>query len=190
MTYTDRLTTFTYGSTLTADLSALTTGTYVLKDVIDLRKTSPYVGVGKPVYCVIETTTQIITGGTAGTIQFFLVSDAASTLASAVVANCTEHARSLAIVTDDTTALAVGIEAGTATYLPNIAPTTAQTGINNPDKVINRPPIMCVALPQHGMERYLGILVTIGTETVTGGAVNAYLTTDPPFSWRALADGL
>jgi len=36
-------------------------------------------------------------------------------------------------------------------------------------------------------ERYLGILATIATTTVTQGAINAFLTKDPSY-WRAYAD--
>jgi len=191
MGYIDRLNTFTYGTTLLAAVGGSTgAGTYVLGDVIDLRETTNRVGVGKPVYLVVECTDQIITGGSAGTIQFSAVTDSLSTLGAATVASCTLIAQSLAIVTDDTAALAVGIEAGTATYLPNIAPDDAQTGITDPDKVVNRPCILCVPLPQTNLERYLGVLCTIATTTVTAGSVNAYLTTDPPQNWRALPDGI
>ena len=77
---------------------AATAGTAVVGDVIDLGNTTTYLGNGgEPVYVVIECTTQMITAGSAGTIQFFLVSDSLATLGSATVASCTTHATSLEI---------------------------------------------------------------------------------------------
>ena len=50
---------------------------------------------------------------------------------------------------------------------------------------------MIVALPPNGgaeaYERYLGILVTVGTAALTAGAINAFLTKDPSH-WKAHAD--
>lgn len=150
---------------------AATTGTTVVGDVIDLGNTTTYLGDGDPVYVVIECTTQMITGGSQGSIQFFLVSDSLATLGGATVASCTTHATSLAIVTDDSTALGVGIAAGTATYLPNQASTVNSTG--------SRKPILLVQLPPGPYERYLGILKTVASFDCTAGAVNAFLTKNP-----------
>lgn len=150
---------------------AATAGTAVVGDVIDLGNTSNYIADGEAVFAVIECTTQMITAGSAGTITFYLVSDSLATLGSATVASCTLHAQSLAIVTDDATALGVGIAAGTATYLPNQASTVNSTTA--------RKPILFVQLPPGNYERYLGILKTVATTECTAGAVNAYLTRDP-----------
>jgi len=51
--------------------------------------------------------------------------------------------------------------------------------------------IACVKLPPDGppYERYLGILRTIGTTTVTAGKINAFLTADPT-DWKAYANGI
>ena len=38
-------------------------------------------------------------------------------------------------------------------------------------------------------ERYLGILATIGTTTVTAGAINAFLTRDPT-GWKSYPDAV
>jgi len=161
---------------------AATAGTAVVGDVIDLGNTTTYLGNGgEPVYVVIECTTQMITAGSAGTIQFFLVSDSLATLGSATVASCTTHATSLAIVTDDATAIGVGIAAGTATYLPNQASTVNSTGA--------RKPILLVQLPPGPYERYLGILKTVATTECTAGAVNAYLTKNPKL-YTSLPDAI
>ena len=51
--------------------------------------------------------------------------------------------------------------------------------------------IACVKLPVEGVvyERYLGILATIGTTTVTAGKINAFLTMNPS-KWKAYADAI
>jgi len=165
-------------------------GTSICGDIIDLGGTTNYPGdTSKPLYLVIDCDTQIITGGSAGTIQFFVVSDSLTTLGSATVASCTEHARSLAIVTDDATALDTGIEAGTATYLPNQPATLGFTAVASPYNRATRPPILCVQLPPQTYERYLGVLCTIGTTTITAGKVNIFLTQDVS-RWRPTADAI
>lgn len=52
-------------------------------------------------------------------------------------------------------------------------------------------PIAVLALPGEGVayERYLGLLTTVGTEALSGGAINAFLTSDP-HGWRAYPDAL
>ena len=49
--------------------------------------------------------------------------------------------------------------------------------------------ILMAALPLGTYERYLGILATIGTTTVTAGKINAFLTKDVA-RWMATADGI
>lgn len=146
----------------------LAAGTAVLGDVIDLDPASvaPNTTVdieGSDLYLVIQTDTEVITAGSAGTIQFFLVSDALNTLGAGVVANCTEHWRSAALVTDDAAANATVLNAG---------------GL-----------IACIRLPSGSYERYLGILFTTATADTTAGKVNAFLTRDPAL-WRAYADNV
>lgn len=181
MTHIDRLNRF--GLDVAALTDAATTA--VVGDVIDLGNTTNYPGDGEPVWLVVECTEQMTTAGVAGTATFALVSSAASALTSPRT-----HLSSLAIVTDDTTAIAVGIEAGTDTYLPNIAPTTAQTGITDPDKVVNRPPILCAPLPSGEYLQYLGVTVTAATADMTAGKVNAYLCKDAPQRWRGLPNAI
>lgn len=140
---------------------AASAGTTVLGDVIDLGATTQDVGNGEPVYLVINTDTAIVTGGSAGTIQFSVVSDSLSTLGSATVANCTLHAQTAAFVTG---ASATGAIAA---------------GGN----------ILVMALPIASYERYLGVLVTVGTTTTTAGKVNAFLTQDVA-KWVATANAI
>lgn len=153
-------------------------GTSVIGDVIPLVKLntgatdgSNNPGDGRPIYFVLQITEQIITGGSAGTIQFFLVSDHLSTLGGGVLASTTEHARSISILTDDATAVN--------------ADTTPGGLINRVGKVV-----MCLPLPQVlPYEKYLGVLCTVGTTTTTAGKINAFLTDDPS-RWRPYADAI
>lgn len=127
-------------------------GTTLLGDVVDLSSVQRDVGLGEPTYLVITVGTEIITAGAAGTIRFQLVSDAQAAIA--VDGSATVHWDSGPITTDDAAANDARLSAG---------------GI-----------IACVALPSEGpaYERYLGILVTIGTTATTAGTVNAFLTKD------------
>lgn len=136
-------------------------GTALIGDVIDLGGTSQDIGNGQPLYLVIQTDTEIITGGSAGTIQFTLASDASASIATDGTA--TAHFVSASLVTDDAAANSAALNAG---------------GV-----------IAAVALPQGTYERYLGILATIGTTTVTAGKINAFLTTDVA-KWVATADAI
>lgn len=136
-------------------------GTALIGDVIDLGATSSDIGNGQPLYLVIQTDTEIITGGSAGTIQFSLASDAQAAIATD--GSATVHAVSASLVTDDAAANSAALNAG---------------GV-----------IMAVALPIGTYERYLGILATIGTTTVTAGKINAFLTTNVS-KWVATADGI
>lgn len=136
-------------------------GTALIGDVIDLGGTSQDIGNGQPLYLVIQTDTEIITGGSAGTIQFTLASDASASIATD--GSATAHFVSASLVTDDAAANSAALNAG---------------GV-----------IAAVALPNGTYERYLGILATIGTTTVTAGKINAFLTTDVA-KWVATPDGI
>jgi hypothetical protein len=111
------------------------------------------VGQGQPVYLVVNVDTEIITAGAAGTIQFKLASDA-----TAVISTTTSsiHAISPEYVTDGTDANDAELKAGQYPWV--------------------------IALPMEGeqYEQFLGILVVTGTTTTTAGAINAFLTLDPP----------
>jgi len=136
-------------------------GTALIGNVIDLGTDG--VNDVDSVYLVISTATEVITGGSAGTIQFFLVSDSLATLGAGVVADCTQHYASAILITDDSAANSTALNAG---------------------EYIAR-----VELPKGQYERYLGILATIGTTTVTAGAINAYLTNDP-VTQKSFADAI
>jgi len=136
-------------------------GTALIGDVIDLGGTSQDIGNGQPLYLVIQTDTEIITGGSAGTIQFTLASDASASIATD--GSATAHFVSASLVTDDAAANSAALNAG---------------GV-----------IAAVALPNGTYERYLGVLATIGTTTVTAGKINAFLTTNVA-KWVATPDGI
>lgn len=153
---------------------AAAAGTSLLGDVIDLfalggnpaqvqGNLARDIGQGLPLFLVLKTTTEIITGGNAGTMEFILASDAQAAIA--VDGSATVHWRSGTFVTDDAGANATEFNAGEV--------------------------IAVIPLPMQGRayERYLGILVTIATTTVTAGAIDAFLTLDPT-RYKAYPDGL
>lgn len=127
-------------------------GTALLGNVMDLGAVTRDLGNGQPMYFNITVDTEIITAGSAGTIQFFLASDAQAAIATD--GSATIHATSASIVTDDVAANGVLANAGST--------------------------VLCVALPQGTTyERYLGVLATIGSQSVTAGKINAFLTDTP-----------
>ena len=137
-------------------------GTALIGSQIDTQVVRD-LGNGESVYLVITTDTEIITGGSAGTLQFQLVSDAAAAIA--VDGSASVHFATKAFVTDDAAANDVQLNAG---------------GV-----------IACVELPMEGVayERYLGILAITATTTTTAGKINAFLTQDPA-KWKAYADAV
>lgn len=138
-------------------------GTALIGDVIDLGAVPRDIGQGQPLYLVITTDTEIITGGAAGTINFQLVSDAAAAIATD--GSATVHIDTGTFVTDDSAANDSQLNAG---------------GI-----------IFAGPLPVEGneYERYLGVLAVIATTTVTAGKINAFLTLDPPRTGRTYPRG-
>lgn len=138
-----------------------TAGTALIGNVVDLGAAGLDVGNGEQVYLVIQTDTEVITAGSAGTIQFTLASDAQAAIATD--GSATAHFVSASLVTDDAAANSAALNAG---------------GV-----------IAAVALPNGTYERYLGVLATIGTTEVTAGKINAFLTKDVA-SWKAYADGI
>lgn len=132
---------------------AAAAGTALIGDVLDLGSIHRDVGAGQPVYLVITTDTEIITGGAAGTIKFQLVSDAQAAIA--VDGSATVHIDTGTFVTDDAAANDAQMNAG---------------GI-----------IFMGPLPSEGhvYEEFVGILAIVATTTVTAGKINAFLTLDP-----------
>lgn len=137
--------------------------TALVGDVIDLGAVQRDIGSGYPIYLVITVDTEIITGGTAGAIEFALASDAQAAIATD--GSATIHWKSQSLVTDDSAANSPQLNAG---------------GV-----------IAAVALPMEGVkyERYLGILVTRTTTAVTAGKINAFLTPDVA-KWRPYLDAV
>lgn len=145
---------------------AATAGTALVGDVIDLdpATVSPNTTVdleGSDMYLVIQTDTEIITGGSAGTLQFQLASDAQAAIATDGTA--TVHITTASFTTDDAAANSAELNAGGVIY--------------------------CGKLPRGSYERYLGILAITGTTTTTAGKINAFLTSDPAM-YRAYADNV
>lgn len=140
---------------------AAAAGTALIGDVIDKGAALRDLGQGEPIYLVITVGTEIITGGSAGTIQFSLASDAQAAIATDGSASI--HWASRLFVTDDAAANDTLMNAGSV--------------------------LAVIALPWEGVvyERYLGILATIATTTVTAGTINAFLTKEPG-KWRPYAD--
>lgn len=143
---------------------AAAAGTALIGDVIDLSSVARDIGSGQPMYLIITTDTEIITGGSAGTIKFQLASDAQAAIATD--GSATVHLDTGTFVTDDAAANDSKLNAG---------------GL-----------IFYGTMPGEGAvyERYLGILAVIGTTTVTAGKINAFLTLDPPRNLaRVYAEG-
>lgn len=151
----DKLTQFCDGESV-----ANAAGTDLIGDVIDIEALRD-LGQGQPIYLVLRCQTEIITGGTAGTIKFQFVSDAQAAIAED--GSATVHFETGLFVTDDTALTAL---------------TDGST-------------IAIFALPLdhiNAYERYLGILAIVATTTVTVGAIDAFLTMDVA-AWKAYADG-
>jgi hypothetical protein len=139
---------------------AATAGTALIGDVIDLGATTQDVGNGEPLFLVIKTgATEIITGGSAGTVKFQLASDAQAAIATDGTA--TVHFDTGTLVTDDAAANSALLNAGAT--------------------------IAMVALPLGTYERYLGVLCVTATTTTTAGTIDAFLTKDPS-KWVATAN--
>ena len=135
-------------------------GTALIGDVIDTTVLRD-LGNGQPIYLMIQTSTEIITGGAAGTLLFQLASDSVAGIATN--GSATVHFQTDELVTDGTDANAAQFKAGAT--------------------------IAMIALPLEGVtyERYLGILAVTATTTTTAGAINAFLTLDP-HGWTSYAD--
>lgn len=138
---------------------AAAAGTALIGDVIDLGATHRDIGVGGDLYLVITVDTGIVAAG-AGTIKFQLASDSTADLATSP----TVHFDTGTIVTQASTP-ATGLAAGNV--------------------------VAAIKLPMEGKvyERYLGILCTIATQTVSAGKINAFLTPDVA-KWAAYAEGV
>ena len=140
---------------------AAAAGTALIGDVIDTSVAGD-LGNGQPVYVVIRSgSTEIITGGAAGTLQFKVCSDAAAAIATD--GSATEHIVTDTFVTDDAAANSALFNAGGTIFVGT--------------------------LPSEGppYEKFLGILAVTATTTTTAGTINAFLTTDM-VGWKSYAD--
>lgn len=150
------------------------TGTAIVgsSTVYDLGQTTNHIAEGEPLYWVVHITTQIITGGTAGTIAFSLVSDANETTLND---SPTTHMTTVAVLTDDKVALDAS-SASNAVYNQFAA------GITGPNVgtggVWSPPAVIVQALPHGAYQRYLGVKRTIVTATLAG-AISSFITRDP-----------
>ncbi len=145
---------------------AAAAGTALIGDVYNLKPatTSPNTTIdleGSDLYLVIQTDTEIITGGSAGTLQFQLASDAQAAIATD--GSATVHITTASFVTDDSAANSAALNAGGYIYVGK--------------------------LPTGSYEQFLGILAVTGTTTTTAGKINAFLTSDPAL-YRAYADNV
>jgi hypothetical protein len=134
---------------------AAAAGTALIGNVVDLGTDG--INDVDNMFLVIQTDTEIITAGSAGTLQFKLASDAQAAIATDGTA--TDHLISKLLVTDDAAANSTELNAGQYIYV--------------------------AALPKGQVfERYLGILAVTATTTTTAGKINAFLTNRPP-TWKA-----
>lgn len=135
-------------------------GTALIGDVVDIQDLRD-IGNSGDIFFQMRCATSIITGGDPGTIKFQLVSDAQATIATD--GSATVHWDSGTYVTDGDDAN--DLDAGAIIAQMHLP--MERTG--------------------RTYERYIGVLAIIATETVTAGAVDAFLTLDPT-AWKALPD--
>ncbi len=136
-------------------------GTALFGDVIDLQVARDIGKSSRQLYLVIQVTTAFDGGaGTAGTTQFHLASD--SVAAIAADGSETRHWSS------DTFAAATQLTLGTTLVVPFPSEDTG---------------------PGFGYERFLGIEITQAAEGEDDGAINAFLTFDPPTTTHTYPDG-
>lgn len=139
---------------------AAAAGTAAIGDTIDLGTVHRDIGNGKQLYCVIEVTTEIITGGAAGTVDFQLVSDSNSNLVTSPV-----------------------IHYDTGTFVTGTAGSNAQL------KAGSKLAIIALPWEGTAYKEFLGIRCITGTTTTTAGNITAFLTTEPA-SWAPYAQGV
>ena len=140
---------------------AASAGTALVGSQIYLGPTGQDIGNGEPIYLCIQTgATEIITGGSAGTILFKLASDSTASISTST---STIHLTTPSYVTDDASANDSAMNAGGLIFFG--------------------------ALPMGTYEEYLGILCVTASNDVTAGTINAFLTKDPN-GWKAYPDAL
>lgn len=136
-------------------------GTALFGDVIDLSITRDIGRSSRQLFLVIQVTTAFDGGAaTNGTTQFVLASDSVA----AIAADGTESRHWMS----DVFAAATQLTAGTTLVVPLPMEDTG---------------------PGFGYERFLGIEIIQAVEGEDGGAINAFLTFDPPTTTHTYADG-
>jgi len=149
----DRLTEF---SALAGSSVAIAAGSKCLDNYIDLSNPSTLakdIGNGENIFFILEATADIVTGGSAGTIQFKLGSSDTIPTDSATLSSANYHWTGPSQTTGATASAANKTLAGTK--------------------------IAVVSLPLDTYKKYLAVEVTVGTTTLTGGTVRAFLALDP-----------
>lgn len=132
-------------------------GTALIGNVIDTNGVGGNMSTSENLYCVIQAATEIATGGSGGTFNVKLATDAQAAIATDGSATVLYTSKSFT-----TGASGSSIDAGTL--------------------------LAVIEIPMMEHERYMGVLATIGTTTVTTGSINAFLTSDVA-RWKAYADG-
>lgn len=155
--------TFNVFCSKTAVGTGTTTGT-LIGDVID-NTVAGLDSYNSEIFLVIEVTTEIITGGSAGVLTFQLASSAAAAMTSPTV-----HFQTPPFVTGATGAT-TGIEVGDYLFICAL-PHSGVIGSGH--------------LAKTAYLRYLGILAVITTTALTAGNINAFLTLTPP-DWKSKA---
>jgi len=112
-------------------------------------------GNGRPVYLNITCDVAIITGGTAGLIQFKLASDSTAVISATT---STIHLITPNLVTDDTGTYSVGGTTGVQAAIGDIL-------FSGPIPVDGQNPY----------ELFLGLLLVVTTTTITAGSISAWL---------------
>lgn len=157
-----------------ADAADLTNaaGTYNLTNQIDMQQIRE---LGDTLlWLVINVDTAIVTGGTASTLTFRLVSDDTASISTTT---CSVHYQTPAFVVDDDPTIPAGRQLF-ACPLP-VTKDYVSRSVAGVDVTTG---------PGARYERYLGVQYIIGAAAaITAGKVNAFLTARPN-SWRAYAD--
>lgn len=130
------------------------------------------IGADPAPYLVIQVSTAIVTGGSAGTITFQLASHSTATIPTDGTQSV--HVVSPAFVTDDDPTIPAG------TVLFNIELPSCKNPVS---KSVAGVPVLTG--PGAPYERFLGVQYVIGTTTTTAGAVKAYLTYDQQHRYEA-----
>ncbi len=135
-------------------------GTFLLGSQVDTT-VARNVGNGRPIYWVITIDTEIITGGSAGTVRFKLASDDTASISTTT---SSVHIQTGEYVTDDAVAHPFPI-----------------------GSILGSWALPSQIFADNDYERYLGVLEVVTTTTITAGKINSFLTVDP-VGWTAAPD--